>query len=32
MVDDVIGRGGVPGSALEVRRVVFGITSPYEEG
>ena len=32
MVDDVIGRGGVPESALEVRRVVFGITSPHEEG
>jgi uncharacterized protein YqhQ len=32
MVDDVMGRGGMPESALEVRRVVFGITSPYEEG
>jgi uncharacterized protein YqhQ len=31
MVDDVIGRGGVLESALEVRRVVFGITPPYGE-
>jgi uncharacterized protein YqhQ len=32
MVDDVIGRGGVPESALVVRRVVFGITPPHGEG
>jgi uncharacterized protein YqhQ len=32
MVDDVIGRGGVPDSALVVRRVVFGLTPPDGEG
>jgi hypothetical protein len=28
MVDDVIGRVGLPGSALEVRSVVLGVTPP----
>jgi hypothetical protein len=32
MVDDVIGRGGVPDSALVVRRAVFGLTPPDGEG
>jgi hypothetical protein len=31
MVDDVIGRGGLPGSALEVRRAAFGLTPPSAE-
>jgi uncharacterized protein YqhQ len=31
MVDDVIGRGGLPGSALEVRRAAFGLTPPTAE-
>jgi hypothetical protein len=31
-VDDVIGRGGVPDSALVVRRVVFGLTPPDGDG
>ena len=31
MVDDVIGRGGLPESALEVRRTAFGLTPPAAE-
>jgi uncharacterized protein YqhQ len=32
MVDDVIGRGGVPESALAVRSAVFGVTPPQGDG
>jgi hypothetical protein len=31
MVDDVIARGGLLGSALEVRSVVLGVTPPHGE-
>jgi hypothetical protein len=31
MVDDVIGRGGLPGTALTVRSTVFGVTPPPGE-
>jgi hypothetical protein len=31
MVDDVIGRGGLPETALQVRSAVFGVGPPHGE-
>jgi hypothetical protein len=31
MVDDVIGRGGLPETALQVRSAVFGVAPPQGE-